>query len=264
MSKFITTVFLIFLIFLLASCAPAATQAEASLPPSGSPAQAASPSPVETPDPAVSAPPTGPEESTPAAKPEPDASPSPSIVPAGIVKDSGVIIGTGVVFRAAPKSDSKVIARLNYGTYVQILKTNIDAQWHQVKYDGKTGYINRMYICLDSSLDGYKLDYVATIVNCKNDVNVRSEPSADSKIVGVADKGAKLTILPQDAHTDGWYQVDFNGKTGYIHADYLDIEAKADDTQLTNLSISGGSLYPSFLPKEYGYVIKTSASPGHH
>jgi endonuclease/exonuclease/phosphatase family metal-dependent hydrolase/uncharacterized protein YgiM (DUF1202 family) len=176
------------------------------------------------------------------------------------VKNSGVIIGTSVKLRAEASATSKILASLNDGTYVQILKTNVDAQWHQVKYNGKTGYINRMYICLDSSLDGYKLDYVATIVNCKNDVNVRTEPSKDSKLAGVVKKGEKLTIVPQDTPPNGWYQVDYKGETAYIHASYLDIEAKADDTQLTNLSVSGGSLYPSFSPKEYGYVIKTSSS----
>ena len=78
--------------------------------------------------------------------------------------------------------------------------------------------------------------------------------------MGVAKKGTTLTIIPQETHTDGWYRVDYEGKTAYIHASYLDIEAKAESNQLTSLNISGGSLYPSFTPKEYGYVIKAAAS----
>ena len=38
-------------------------------------------------------------------------------------------------------------------------------------------------------MDGYKLDFVGTIINCQKDVNVRSEPSTESEIIGVADKG---------------------------------------------------------------------------
>ncbi len=258
MSRIITTVFVLFLILILASCTAAATDAQATLPPGESAVPSAdpglSPAPGSTAD--IEPIPTTAPDPIDTSEPEPEPSPTPSVVPAGIVKNSGVIIGTDVAFRREPNTDSEVLTRLNKGTYVQILKTNVDAQWHQVKYNGETGYINRIFICLDSSLDGYKLDYVATIVNCKNDVNVRSGPSTDAEVLGVATKGSTLTIIPQDEHTDGWYQVKLDGKTGYIHADYLDIEAKADNTQLTSLTVTGGTLYPSFSPNEYGYVVK--------
>jgi len=250
---------LIPIIFILPSCA-AATEAAASFSRTPAPTVSASepsPSPSPEPSPVQTTPP---EPHVPTPSPSPKPSPTPSTVPAGIVRDSGVVIGTNVAFRSEPDTDSKIIARLNRGDYVQIIKTNVDAQWHQVKYDGKTGYVNRVFICLDPSLDGYKLDYVATVVNCQNNVNVRKAPSKDSEIIGVAKKGDKLTIIPQDTYIDNWYQVEYNGQTGYIHADYLDIEAKADDTQLTNLTVTGGPIYPSFSPKEYGYVVKASQS----
>ena len=180
--------------------------------------------------------------------------------PVGVVRNSGEIIGTGVAFREGPSVDSGLIERLDHGTFVQILKTNVDAQWHQVKYNGKAGYINRMYVTLDASLDGYKLDFVGTVINCQNDVNVRSEPSTDSEIIGVANKGSDLTILPQDIYIEDWYQVEYNGEVAYIHADYLDVSAIVEDDQLSDLTINGGSIYPAFSPNEYGYVVKASAS----
>lgn len=193
---------------------------------------------------------------------EPTATPAPSssTIPAGIVKNSGEIIGTDIAFRTEPNTDSEVISKLNQGTFVQILKTNVDAQWHQVSYNGETGYINRMYVRLDSSMDGYQVDYVGTIVNCKNDVNIRSGPSTDSEIIGVANKGTTLTIVPQDQYKEGWYMVDFEGQTAYISADYVNIDAVVNDNQLSNLTITGGVLYPKFSPNEYGYVIKATGS----
>ena len=180
--------------------------------------------------------------------------------PVGVVRNSGEIVGTGVAFREGPSVDSELIDRLDQGTIVQILKTNVDAQWHQVKYNGKTGYINRMYVTLDASMDGYKLDFVGTIINCQKDVNVRSEPSTESEIIGVADKGSNLTILPQDIYIEDWYLVEFNGEDAYIHADYLDVSAIVEDDQLSDLTINGGSIYPAFSPNEYGYVVKASAA----
>jgi Metal-dependent hydrolase len=176
------------------------------------------------------------------------------------VRNSGRIIGTDVAFRREPNTDSAVICRVSQGTFVEILKTNVDAQWHQVKYNGETGYINRMYICLDSSMDGYTVDYVGTIVNCNQDVNVRGGPGTESEIIGVAQKGTTLSILPQDGYIEGWYMVEFEGRTAYISADYVDIDAVVKDNQLANLTVTGGTLYPSFLPDEYGYVIKATGA----
>jgi len=271
MTRVFSIVFAFLLILTFAACSASETAASATVPPDNSPSNTAAVSSGEspsssassaTPDPDATPIPTTAPDVAPTATPEPTtpASPAPSTVPVGIVKDSGVVIGQDVAFRKAPSTDSDVISRLSYGTYVQILKTNVDAQWHQVKYDGKTGYISRMYVSLDSSLDGYQLNYVATIVNCDSDVNVRSGPTTDSKIIGVAKKGAQLTIIPQDTLTEGWYQVEYNGQTAYVYAKYLDIEATVDDNQLSSLKVSGGSMYPSFTPKEYGYVVKATSS----
>ncbi len=193
---------------------------------------------------------------------EPSQTPAPSspTVHAGIVKNSGEILGTGVAFRKEPSTDSEVIDKLNHGTFVKILKTNVDAQWHQVEYDGQTGYINRMYLRLDSSMDGYKIDYVGTIINCESDVNVREEPSTDSKIIGVAKKGDSLSIVPQDTYIEGWYTVKYADQTAYISSDYVDVDAVVNDNQLADLTVAGGVLYPTFSPNEYGYVVKATAA----
>lgn len=197
---------------------------------------------------------------TPEPDPEPEPSTAQSTVPAGMVKNSGEILGDGVAFRAGPSTDEPLIERLDKGTFVKILKTNVDAQWHQVEYGGKSGYVHRVYVSLDASLDGYKLDFVGTIINVEIDVNVRSEPNTQSEIIGVASKGSNLTILPQDIYIEDWYQVEFEGEIAYIHANYLDVAAKVDDTQLKSLTINGGSVYPAFTPNEYGYVVKATTS----
>ena len=259
MRKAVSVILTFIFVFLLVGCSAVTTTTPvssgdqpASDAVSETPSSSLSPAPLSTPIP------TTPPDVTPASSPTP--SPSASTVPAGIVKNSGEIIGSDVAFRTAPSTDSDVISRLDIGTYVQILKTNVNAQWHQVQYNGETGYVNRMYICLDASLDGYSMDFVGTIINCNNDVNVRSEPTTDSEIIGVAEKGETLTIVPQDTYIKDWYTVKFEGQTAYIHANYVDITAVVDDDQLSDLKISGGTLYPSFSPNEYGYVIKATSS----
>ena len=271
MARALSIALILLLMLSLAACGSVTADAPATVP-SESPAATAGalPSaqvpatPSTTPEPDMTPIPTTPPDipPTPAPQPEPTPTPAPapSVVPAGIVKNSGVMIGDDVAFRTGPSKDSDVIMRLKYGTYVQVLKTNVNAQWHQVKYNGKTGYVNRIYVSLDTSIDGYLPSYVATIVNCEEDVNVRSGPSTDSEIIGTAKKGEELNIVPQDTLTEGWYQVEYKGRTAYVYAKYLDIEAKVDDTQLSSLKITGGAMYPSFTPNEYGYVVKATSS----
>jgi len=217
------------------------------------------PLPASEPTPFATPAPTTPPDITPEPTAEPADTPAATEIPTALVKNSGQIIGTDVAFRKGPDTESEMIGKLDRGTFVQILKTNVDAQWHQVRYDGKTGYINRVFIRLDASMDGYNVDYIGTIVNCKNNVNVRSEPSTKSEIIGIADKGTELTILPFDTFIDGWYKVEFQGKTAYISKDFMDIEPVVKDNQLSGLTVTGGTLYPSFSPNEYGYVIKATA-----
>lgn len=50
-------------------------------------------------------------------------------------------------------------------------------------------------------------------------LRMRAEASTSSEIVTTLDKSVAVAIL--DDTTEGWYQVAYNGKTGYVSADYL-------------------------------------------
>ena len=50
-------------------------------------------------------------------------------------------------------------------------------------------------------------------------LRMRAETSTSSEIITPLDKSVAVAIL--DDTTEGWYQVAYNGKTGYVSADYL-------------------------------------------
>ena len=50
-------------------------------------------------------------------------------------------------------------------------------------------------------------------------LRIRAETSTSSEIITTQDKSVAVAIL--DDTTEGWYQVAYNGKTGYVSADYL-------------------------------------------
>ena len=50
-------------------------------------------------------------------------------------------------------------------------------------------------------------------------LRMRAETSTSSEIITTLDKSVAVAIM--DDTTEGWYQVAYNGKTGYVSADYL-------------------------------------------
>lgn len=54
-------------------------------------------------------------------------------------------------------------------------------------------------------------------------VNIRSEANAESRKVGSADKGEKLTVT-QAFYSDKWHQILYDGEVCYVSAKYCDIE----------------------------------------
>lgn len=170
---------------------------------------------------------------------------------------SGIVTGDNVALRKSASKSSGLIARLDSGTVVTILQTNVNAEWHKVKVNGKTGYINRLYVSLDPSV--YANGYRAEVINCKKSVNVRSGASKSAEVIGEAKLGAQFDILSGGSNS-AWQKISFNGKVAYISTDYIRLVYNADKTQLTALSVKGGSLSPTFLPSEYGYVVRADSS----
>lgn len=67
----------------------------------------------------------------------------------------------------------------------------------------------------------------AAKISADGGLNIRAEASTDAEILGVADDGSLLPLL-LETPTDGWYQVEYEGKTGYISAEF----ATAQDVTL--------------------------------
>ncbi len=75
--------------------------------------------------------------------------------------------------------------------------------------------------------------YVATD---SDSLNVRSAPSSDAAKIGSLPKGSAVTVTGYDM--SGWYQIDYNGSTGYVSAEYISKEytAEAETAEYFTLS----------------------------
>ena len=84
--------------------------------------------------------------------------------PAPLMREA-IIIGDNVALRKTASSNGGIITRLDEGTVVKFLASNVNAEWYQVEAGTKTGYVNRLYVNIDASLPSYQMDYTGTIFN---------------------------------------------------------------------------------------------------
>jgi uncharacterized protein YgiM (DUF1202 family) len=73
----------------------------------------------------------------------------------------------------------------------------------------------------DSNQDAAAEETTPQIVKVKitaKSVNVRKEPNTSSKIIGKVKKGETFTEMDE---LDGWFEISYNGETGYVSADYV-------------------------------------------
>ena len=65
---------------------------------------------------------------------------------------------------------------------------------------------------------------IATGAGCTtgSSLRLRAEPSTSATVVTTLDKSVAVAIL--DDSVDGWYKIAYNGNTGYVSADYLNVD----------------------------------------
>lgn len=169
----------------------------------------------------------------------------------------GVINAEGVAFRKAASAESGRIRRLHMGTVVEVIETNVNAEWHKVRHAGKTGYVNRIYVTLQPSLDA-ETPCRGVVVNCEEYVNVRGTASKRGRLLGTANRGAAYTVTKPNV-SGGWHEIDYNGVTGYIATEYLALSGAGSSGQLAVLQVEGGTMHPAFSPDVYGYVVEATS-----
>lgn len=65
---------------------------------------------------------------------------------------------------------------------------------------------------------------IATGAGCTtgSSLRLRAKPSTSASVVTTLDKSVAVAIL--DDSVDGWYKIAYNGSTGYVSADYLNVD----------------------------------------
>lgn len=148
----------------------------------------------------------------------------------GALAMSMVLPNSLAVFQAKVNADSlylrqspggAVITTLSKGTTVAVL--NNSSSWYKVSVNGKEGYVSGEYLT-GTTATGVALG--TGTVKCSSSVNFRSAPNTS---YGELKNGTKVNVV---GVSSGWYKVTYNGKTGYIHPDYITLASSSAGTAI--------------------------------
>ena len=151
----------------------------------------------------------------------------------GALAMSMVLPNSLAVFQAKVNADSlylrqspggAVITTLSKGTTVAVL--NNSSSWYKVSVNGKEGYVSGEYLTGTTATD-FALG--TGTVKCSSSVNFRSAPNTSSTSYGELKNGTKVNVV---GVSSGWYKVTYNGKTGYIHPDYITLASSSAGTAI--------------------------------
>ena len=155
----------------------------------------------------------------------------------GALTASMLLPSSLAVYQAKVKADSlylrsapggSVIATLSQGTTVAV--TNNSSEWYKVIVDGKEGYVSGSYLTGTTATD---FSVGSGRITCSSTVNLRSEANTSSSILTSLSNGTAVTIT---GVSGGWYKVSVNGKTGYVHPDYVQVSGGSSASAGTTAS----------------------------
>ena len=151
----------------------------------------------------------------------------------GALAMSMILPNSLAVFQAKVNADSlylrqspggAVITTLSKGTTVAVL--NNSSSWYKVSVNGKEGYVSGEYLTGTTATD---VALGTGTVKCSSSVNFRSAPNTSSTSYGELKNGTKVNVV---GVSSGWYKVTYNGKTGYIHPDYITLASSSAGTAI--------------------------------
>lgn len=142
--------------------------------------------------------------------------------------------GSTLNFRQSPSTSSAVMASLPHGSQITITGPAQNG-WFPVSIGQYTGYVSAQYVKpfspTPSTGGGPSTPTTppptvpagpygtSTTKTPGSTLNLRQGPSTGTSVLGSIPHGASITIT--GAASNGWYPVTFNGKTGYVSAQYV-------------------------------------------
>ena len=165
---------------------------------------------------------------------------------------TGTVSGDDVRMRSGAGTGSSIIGTYDKGTKMSVIGAS--GNWYEVSYNGKTGYVSADYMKLSvgnaastpstthspapsastvTTSGGFKASVIGT------SVRLRSQASTSSDTLGYYSTGVSLTARGSGKD---WYKVSYNGKVGYMAAQYVRITPTDSYSSAKSGTVSGDSV----------------------
>ena len=161
-----------------------------------------------------------------------------SLCAGALAEEYGVVINTDSLnLRSQGSSSSAWLGQYNRGTWVQIIGSQNNF-YRVVTPDGKSGYMSKNYISITGG--GYMTSRVALVTNQNGGafLNFRAQPSYSAQVLGIFYYGVPLLVTGQ---TNGWYQVQINGQTGYVRSEYVTVSDQIASSTVATIKTPGNT-----------------------
>ncbi len=161
---------------------------------------------------------------------------------------AGIVKATSLNFRSEASVSADCIGSAPQGAVVVITGKTDD--WYSVIYDGATGYMFSAYLDEYTSLEFEKQNGKVT----GDAVRFRAEPSFNGKVLGYLNTNFDVTVMGVEGE---WYKAEYNGQTGYIHSDYVNLLIQKNKLAVVPADMEVGAnavaLAKTFLGTKYVY-----------
>jgi len=137
---------------------------------------------------------------------------------AGAVSQGGVTTRTAVNIRTGAGTSNSIIATVPAGT--KLISGGQTNGWYKVVYNGTVGYVSGDYVTPSNTVSGS----FGTGTVVATAVNLRAGAGTNTAVLTTLNKGAQMSVIGVSGE---WYQVNYNGTTGYINSAYVGLSGSA-------------------------------------
>lgn len=108
------------------------------------------------------------------------------------------------------------IAKIPLGQAVGFIEKTRDGNFCKVNYDGLVGYVVSTYLSPESPFRD------ATVVNCRQSITLREEPTTYAAELTQIPLGARVKYL--GVETNSFYKVQYRGMVGFVLKTYIQLD----------------------------------------
>ncbi|MGM0835897.1 MAG: SH3 domain-containing protein [Bacillota bacterium] len=136
--------------------------------------------------------------------------------------------------RSGPGTSFNVVGFIQSSDSVSFVDQN--ENWVKIRTTGLEGWVSSEFVSIqtkkkkketteEENQGNASTSQTATVTT--DGLNIRSEPSTQSKVIGTLANGTVVNVLNKKSD---WLQISYDGETGWIHSDYADIHNGSTDT----------------------------------